>query len=273
MSKASRVIGHGIGGFFIVFGLSFMFLGLNDGFTGWLDENSTCQSGACANDNVKVTFLILGGSFFMTGLITSLGTELAVRKTQRLVQHVTEFRESGSLDSMGGLSEFLKPFGVTIEPGSNADTNVQHRTIDLRHEREGDMPTDPAGLSNYLSSLGIKIDEAALRNATVVQDGEVVMAPEGSPVGVRRADNAESRDGRRESATIVRKKDRGETAGSQRLLELDLEVRPAGRAPYRVQVASLVRESLAGLLIEGSTLNVRVDSADENNVTIDWSEN
>ena len=77
----------------------------------------------------------------------------------------------------------------------------------------------------------------------------------------------------RETATIVRKHDRGETAGNQRLLELDLEVLPAGRVPYRVKVASLVRSSLAGLLIEGSTLNVRVDPHDRNSVTIDWAEN
>jgi hypothetical protein len=80
-------------------------------------------------------------------------------------------------------------------------------------------------------------------------------------------------DLRRESATIVRKKDRGETTGNQRLLELELEVHPVGKVPYRVQLASLVRESLAGLLIEGSNVNVRVDPGNPNNVTIDWSEN
>ena len=79
--------------------------------------------------------------------------------------------------------------------------------------------------------------------------------------------------GARETATIVRKKDRGSTAGNQRLLELEIEVTPVGKVPYRVTVPTLVRESLAGLLIEGSSLNVRVDPHDKNNVTIDWSEN
>jgi hypothetical protein len=78
---------------------------------------------------------------------------------------------------------------------------------------------------------------------------------------------------RRERATIVRKRDRGATAGGQRLVEFELEVQPAGKAPYRVEVASLVRESLAGLLIEGSSLNVRVEPTDENRVSIEWGEN
>jgi hypothetical protein len=46
-----------------------------------------------------------------------------------------------------------------------------------------------------------------------------------------------------------------------------------GKAPYRVTVASLVRESLVSLLIEGSSLNVRVNPNDKNDVSIDWGEN
>jgi hypothetical protein len=121
----------------------------------------------------------------------------------------------------------------------------------------------------------VRIDEDVLRHATVVEDGEVVRAGTHlaqSAAGAV-AQPAPESELRRERATIVRKKDRGATAGGQRLVEFELEVQPAGRVPYRVDVASLVRESLAGLLIDGSTLNVRVDPANENAVTIDWGEN
>ncbi len=75
------------------------------------------------------------------------------------------------------------------------------------------------------------------------------------------------------SATILQKTDRGPVAGGQRLLEFELEVRPPVEPPYRVTVASLVRESLAGLLIEGSSLAVRAEQGNPEQVTIDWSEN
>lgn len=274
MSTVSRVIGHGMGGFFMLLGAVFLVLALNDNFLDSLTASGNCASGDCGEDSVRTTFLILGASFLVTGAITSLGTELAIRKTRRLVQHVTEFRQSGSLDSMEGLSEFLKPFGVSLDPGSNANINVERRTIDLRGQRSGDVPSDPAGLSAYLKSMGVSLDEDVLRNARVVRDGQVVSQGQAQVAGASGSGTVPLRDeSRRETARIVRKRDRGATAGNQRLVEFDLEVTPAGKVPYQVQVASLVRESLASLLIEGSTLNVRVDPTDPNAVTIDWSEN
>ena len=265
-----------MGLFFMALGVLFLWLGLDNDVVNWFANNSSCPSGECPHDSARTTFLILGGSFFVGGFITSLGTELAVRKTQRLLAHVSDFRESGSLESVEGLSEFLKPFGINIDPGTNPNINVEHRTIDLRGQRSGDVPTDPAGLSAYLKSMGVSLDENLLRNATIVRDGEVVSqgAAQVVTAGVPPPPGAPLQGQlRRETARIIAKRDRGATAGNQRLLEFDLEVQPAGKAPYRVQVASLVRESLAGLLIEGSTLNVRVDPIDPNAVTIDWSEN
>ena len=279
MSTFGRAIGHGMGILFMGLGALFIVLGVSDAFTNWLDANSTCVSGNCGADSARSTFLFVGLAFFVSGLITSVATEFAIRKTQRLMKHVGEYA-SNPATSVEGLSEFLEPFGIDLQPGTKANVNVGSRVIDLRGQRHGrDVPTDPAGLSDYLKSVGVSIDENLLRNATVMQGGEVVQPAQGpsasnEPTAARPVSIPSSRDElERETATIVRKHDRGETAGSQRLLELELEVLPAGRVPYRVKVASLVRSSLAGLLIEGSTLNVRVDPHDRNSVTIDWSEN
>ena len=265
-------MGHGMAAFFFVLGAAFLLLGLNEGFTSALEDNATCQPGSCAGGGVKMTFVILGVSFMGTATLASVITEFSIRKTTSIIGQVKTFSESGSPSDLEGITDFLKPFGITIDPSTNANVNVQQRTIDLRGQRSGDVPTDPAGFSAYLKAFGIAIDEEALENATVVLRGETVQAPpNGHSALVPAGTGGES--GRRETATIVRKRDRGETAGSQRLVEFELEVMPAGKVPYRVEVASLVRESLAGLLIEGSTLNVRVDPQDDNRVTIDWSEN
>lgn len=281
MSMMGRIFGHGFGLFFMVLGAGFLAVALNDGWANWLDENSTCTGGACSNDSAKGTFLLMGVSFIATGLISSVATEFGVRKTRGMLRSFTAGSADGSMDTIQGISDFLAPLGISIDPAANADVSVQQRTIDLRGQRRGrEVPTDPAGLSEYLKSVGVNIDEDALRNATVVDSraggGEPiapVRASSPSAAQERSFDASTSDDLRRERATIVRKKDRGETAGDQRLVEFELEVQPAGKVPYRVQIASLVRESLAGLLIEGSTLNVRVDPHDENRVTIDWSEN
>lgn len=260
--------------FFIVMGIGFLLLSFT--WADWLDEHSVCEHGNCSDTGADTTFTILGIAFIAGGMVSSVATELAYRKTRAIVQHVSTFQTSGSLDTAEGVSEFLKPFGIDIQPGANV--NVEHRTIDLRSQRSGDVPADPEGLSSYLRARGISIDEEVLRNATVVKDGEVVM-PGRPSMGSEQAatpavTDARAADGmRRETARIIGKRDRGSTTGNQRLIEFDLEVQPAGKAPYRAQVASLVRESLAGLLIEGATLNIRVDPADPHAVSVDWSEN
>jgi len=93
------------------------------------------------------------------------------------------------------------------------------------------------------------------------------------PVAVAPAAEGSHGTAERLSATVIRKTDRGPVAGGQRLLEFELEVRPAVEPPYRVTVASLVRESLAGLLIEGGSLTVHAERGNPEQVTIDWSEN
>ncbi len=281
MSMVGRIFGHGFGLFFMVLGAGFLALALNDGWANWLDENSTCTGGACSNDSAKGTFLIMGISFMATGLISSVATEFGVRKMRGIMRTFASGSADGSFDTMQGISDFLAPLGITIDPASNANVNVQQRTIDLRGQRHGrEVPTDPTGLSEYLKSVGVNIDEDMLRNATVVdsraggpEPATAMQSPSSAAAPASSFPTSASDELRRERASIVRKKDRGETAGDQRLVEFELEVQPAGKVPYRVQVASLVRESLAGLLIEGSTLNVRVDPHDDNRVTIDWSEN
>jgi|GEM_PF-4017590 len=275
MTTMGRVFGHAFGIFFLAMGVGFLAIALYDPWSDWLDENSTCDDGDCSNVGASTTFLILGASFVATGLISSVVTEVAIRKTRRAWASVTTAQAGASFETMDGVADFLAPFGIKLDGATNANVDVQHRTIDLRGQRGGrELPRDPAGLSEYLKSVGVQIDEDVLRNATIVEGGEVVQA--GTP-RVEPASDHDARDTgaelRRERATIVRKKDRGATAGGQRLVEFELEVQPVGKVPYRVEVASLVRDSLAGLLIEGSTLNVRVDPGDENAVTIDWSEN
>lgn len=273
MSMLGRVFGHGFGLFFMVLGGIFLAVALDGEWSNWLDENSTCNGGACADGTAKTTFLIVGVSFVATGLISSVVTEFAVRKTRSILGSVVSAASDGSLESSESIAQFLEPFGIEIDPSADAPVNVSHRTIDLRGQRSGDVPRDPAGLSAYLKSVGVSIDEDLLRNATIVDSGGRGSAYASSPVAAAAPSTADSAELRRESATIVRKRDRGETAGDQRLLELELEVQPAGKVPYRVEIASLVRESLADLLIEGATLNVRVDPSDENRVTVDWGEN
>ena len=267
MSTLSRWLGHGMAVFFILLGIGFLALGLTDGVTKWLDANSTCQGGNCGEANARSTFVILGVCFIAAGLVTGLATEYAIRKTRRLVAHMATFPglETPTLESIGG---FLEPFGIDLTAAKQANTRVDHRVIDLRGQRSGNVPTDREGLGAYLKSVGVNIDADILRGARVVHAGQP--APAEQPATVMEPQSSELL---RETATIVRKKDRGQTAGDQRLLELELEVTPAGKVPYRVTVASLVRESLTGLLIEGSTLNVRVNPHAPNDVRIDWSEN
>jgi hypothetical protein len=270
MSKAGRFMGHGMAVFFFLLGAAFFVLGMSERFTSSLEENSNCQSGDC-DGGVRTTFLILGVSFMGTAGLLAFLTEYSIRKTTSIIGQVQDFAATGSTAGLEEVADFLKPFGISIDPATQANVNAAQQTIDLRNQRIGEVPTDPAGLSAYLKSVGVAIDESVLRNATVVHDSRASRLGAGSPA--QTAPQAAGDETRPETATIVRKRDRGETSGNQRLIEFELEVRPVGKVPYRVQVASLVRESLAALLVEGSTLNVRVDSHDENAVTIDWSEN
>ena len=267
-------MGHGMAGFFFVLGATFFVLGMSERFTSSLEENSNCQSGDC-DGGVRTTFLILGVSFIGTAGLLAFLTEYSIRKTTSIIGQVQEFTATGSTAGLEEIADFLKPFGISLDPATQGNASVTQRTTDARGRRSADLPTDPAELSVYLKSVGITIDESALLNASVVHDGQVALlgVQHGTAQTSARTAQPPDDERRRESATIVRKRDRGETAGNQRLLEFELEVRPVGKVPYRVQVASLVRESLAGLLIEGSTLNVRVDPRNENDVTIDWSEN
>ncbi len=276
MSTLGRVTGHGLGLFFMILGIVFLVLGLNDSFTQIFDGGFTCTGSDCASDSVRSTFLVLGVSFFAGGLLTSVITEFAIRKTQGIVADVSSLAAKPH-DSQA-ISELLQNFGIDMDL-SKANVTVERPiAIDLRGQRKGAVPTDPAGLGEYLKSLGINLDPEALRNASVVQGGQVLQAPQpavaaGQVSGSASMFEAPTSTGARESATIVRKTDRGATAGNQRLLELEVEVTPVGKVPYRVTIASLVRESLAGLLIEGSNLNVRVNPNDKNDVSIDWGEN
>lgn len=279
MSAMGRVMGHGMGVLFMGLGAVFFVVGWNDSFSDLFNGGTTC-TGDCGADGVRSTFLTLGASFFFGGLLTSLLTEYAIRKTQRVMARVTTFAASPE-HSAASVSEFLGEFGIDVDLTKLQGATVQQHTIDLRGQRRGEVPRDPEGLSSYLKERGVTIDESLLRNATVVDSGTSVQVPsQGRPVsssvsdpGSMFATPVRSDESVRETATIVRKHDRGATAGNQRLLELEIEVTPVGKVPYRVTVASLVRESLAGLLIEGSSLNVRVAPHNRNSVGIDWSEN
>jgi hypothetical protein len=274
MSKIGRITGHGLAVFFILLGAGFVAASLS-GAAGWLDENSTCTYGDNCSDSAPTVFLFLGMTFIVAGVFTSVVTEFAIRKAQRLFVSVSKL-SSGDAAGVEGLADFLEPFGIDLDAAgaAGADGNVQQGVIDLRGQRQGAVPTDPASLNEYLKGFGINLGEESLRNATVVTAGEPMAHARAEFAAGEAPPTASPESPReRESARIIRKKDRGETAGGQRLVEFELEVQPVGRVPYRVEVASLVRESLVSLLIEGSTLNVRVDPANRNSVTIDWSEN
>lgn len=278
MIGMGRSVGHGLGALFIVAGVIMVGLGLNDAVTGRFDT-ANCSGSRCASDTLRATLLITGVAFIASGLLSSLLTEFIIRKTRKLMASVTTV--SSNPGDLTGISEMLRDFGIQTDLSKAHVTTGRPVTLDLRSMRTGEVPTDPAGLSAYLKERGVTIDEEALRRATIFQGGTLVHSaepvvtsagtsePAPAGVGPRSADDS----GQRETATIIRKTDRGPTPGRQRLLEFELEVRPASKPPYRVSVASLVRESLADLLIEGSTLNVRVNPHDANDVTIDWGEN
>jgi hypothetical protein len=272
-----RVIGHGIGGLFMALGVLFLVLAYTDPVTTYVDSHSTCAYGSdCASSSVSGTFLFIGIGFFLSGLFASVITEFAIRKTRRLMSSVATFTANPP-QNMAQVGDFLHECGIDLQntPGVASLANIPLQTSVER-------PVDAAGLSSYLKQFGVSIDEERLKHATILQGGTVINAGSASPAPSSPQPAAapspvsmfgNTTDLQRISATIVRKKDRGETTGNQRLLELELEVHPVGKVPYRVQLASLVRESLAGLLIEGSNVNVRVDPGNPNNVTIDWSEN
>ncbi|MBK7125152.1 MAG: hypothetical protein IPH65_04410 [Dehalococcoidia bacterium] len=282
MSTMGRVIGHGMGVLFVALGAGFLVLGLSDAFTAWLDETSACQYGDCsgATAGARTTFVTMGVAFIGAGLISSAATEFAIRKTRSLVSSIGS--GAGPGDAADSIAGFLRPFGIEVDPANSPNVTVQHRVIDLRGQRQGrDVPTDPAGLSAYLKSMGISIDEEVLRNATLMKGEDAVERTNPSMTAAGVASTASppapapepGPDLVLERASIVRKRDRGATAANQRLLELEVEVQPVGGVPYRVTIPTLVRSSLVSLLIEGSSLNVRVDPNDRNSVTIDWAEN
>jgi len=257
-----------MGVLFIALGALLLAAGLNESWLESLVGTQGCSVGRCPADDARPTFVIMGVSFLAVGLVTSLVTEFALRKTQRLMAQVSSF-STGEAQTGESLANFLGEFGINIDP-NRANMSVNERTIDLRGQHSGDVPTDPAGLSRYLQERGITIDEDALKNATIVDTGrstENRLPAETTPFA------ESSSDLLRERATIVQKRDRGPAAGGQRFVEFELEVTPSGKPPYRVTVASLVRESLAALLIEGASLNVRVDPVNDNDVTINWGEN
>ena len=164
---------------FMGLGLLFLVAALNDSLTGWIDANSTCTSGNCGTSSVRMTFMILGASFFAGGLLTSVITEFAIRKTQKVMADVTTF--AASPHSPENLSQFLSNLGLDIDT-SKANISVERPVnLDLRGLRNGnDVPTDPAGLSSYLKSLGISIDEERLKHASIFSGGQQIQTPTAS---------------------------------------------------------------------------------------------
>lgn len=280
MSKLSRILGHGTALSFIAMGVGFLALGLNEQFRGWFEANSTCNGGSCPDGGIRTTFMILGISFIAVGVISSVVVEFALRKTSRLLSRLSAVPVAASgvtsspasaAPTIETIGELLESRGIHLSESLGGIASIRPQVIDLRGQRAGASEADPDAIGDYLKMFGISIDPDKLRNARIIGES----APS-HPENVATAPTESASPGtnfRRETATIVHKRDRGETAGNQRLLELELEVTPIGRVPYRVTVASLVRESLADLLIEGATLNVRVGDHDPNGVTIDWSEN
>ncbi len=268
-------MGHGLGAFFMVLGLFLLFLGLSDSFTAVQGSDSCTGAGCAAADSARGTLVTLGIAFFLSGLLTSVLTEFGIRKARRIQARVTQF--SANPGDPAAVSDFLRDFGIDMDLSGANVTIGQPVTVDLRGQRTGPVPTEPSELSDYLRSKGVNISADVLARASIIQHGRVVQT--GTPdvqvahEPVNLTATTPSSESLRESATIVRNHDRGSTAGNQRLMEFEIEVSPVGKVPYRVTVASLVRESLANLLIEGSTLNVRVNPHDRNDVTIDWAEN
>lgn len=266
VGKASLVGGILFSAVFLISGLAMLFVASNDGWVRTIDEGSTCANG---NDcgNARVTLLILGGSFTATGVFSLFLTFYVAKRVHRWPARLPSVRP---LDTTGDMASLLESFGIEIPRGDPAKARFTENTItfppEVRIEPGSARLTleQAARVSDALRPLGIDLQPEVLVGGSM-GDGEDQRTPGAGPPAVAGL--------RPERATILRKYDRGATAGQQRLIEFELEVTPASAAPYRVTVASLVRESLVGLLVEGGTITVRVDPRDPQNVTIDWSEN
>jgi hypothetical protein len=72
------------------------------------------------------------------------------------------------------------------------------------------------------------------------------------------------------SASIVAAQQTGALINFQPSLQLDLLVLPTGGVPYPVTVTQVVEQPFLGKAVAGSTVAVKVDSADPQVVWIDW---
>lgn len=266
--KASMFASMLFSAVFLLSGAAMLLVAMNDDWVGEIDSGATCASGADCGGSVRSTLLIVGGSFTATGLFSGALTYYIARRARRWVTHLATAQP---LDSTENITAFLKPFGIDLSRANLSSATVTEPTVNLRPEirvepgGERLTPEEAARVSDALRPLGINLDPGALRSA-----GDAAVSTSRSSAA---SDEAPPSALRRERATILRKHDRGATAGQQRLVEFELEVTPATSPPYRAVVASLVRESLVGLLVEGGMLTVRVDPYDRENVSIDWSEN
>ena len=72
-------------------------------------------------------------------------------------------------------------------------------------------------------------------------------------------------------ATIKAANDTGQFINMQAVINFDLEVSVGGGAPYAVTHRSMLPPTMAAMTQPGTTLQVKVDPADPNRMTIDWA--
>jgi hypothetical protein len=201
----------------------------------------------------------------------------------------------------------LPPPGQMSAPGPNQlGTPVPNQLTPpgvMAAQSTGPPAAGGEALLQYLRSMGVDINgpmATMIVNATSMQHpvpGAIPHAPyapyapqapqaaAGAPVPWQapappdacagpldvRADEAELlKNGLPGRATIRGAEDLGVGAQGKRLVRLELEVTPTGRAAYPLQHVTMAPESSMPRLAPGTSLAVHVDAANPQNLAIDW---
>jgi hypothetical protein len=119
---------------------------------------------------------------------------------------------------------------------------------------------------DQLARSGISIDPSLLTQGSVTV-GQATL--DASPTG-QAANAALLANGRPGTAFIREASDTGIDVHGDSVVELTLDVTPQGGTPYEVRTATLVPSAARARALPGTTIPVRIDTAQPSSVAIDW---
>lgn len=118
---------------------------------------------------------------------------------------------------------------------------------------------------DQLARAGVSVDPAALAQGALTVGP--TMTVDASPT--RRAANLLA-NGRPGTALLREVKDTGVDVHGDSVIEMTLDVTPAGGPAYQVRTATLVPAAVKARALPGATVPVRIDPAQPDSVAIDW---